>query len=237
MLVTTKALVISTVKYQETSLIVKCFTLSDGLKTYFVPNAFSKGKTAPKAAFFQPMTLLNIEAVHKNKGAMERLKEIRIDYPYSSVQTDVAKSTILMFLAEVLHHSIREEQQNEPLFHLLEVALHWFDHHDNTANFHLILMLEMTKHFGFYPDTNRAGDRFFDLKTGHFTLSPDVYTLDETQTNLFKELISLQLSGETKSFSGASRRILLKILVDYYTLHLEGFKKPKSLEILRDVFS
>ena len=37
MLVKTKAIVISALKFQEKSLIVKCFTQSDGLKSYFVP--------------------------------------------------------------------------------------------------------------------------------------------------------------------------------------------------------
>jgi len=29
---------------------------------------------------------------------------------------------------------------------------------------------------------------------------------------------------------------LLKIILEYYSLHLDGFKKPKSLEILQEVF-
>ena len=71
MLVKTKAIVISTLKYQEKSLIVKCFTQSDGLKSYFVRNAFSSGKTSQKIAYFQPLTILESEATHKNKGTLE----------------------------------------------------------------------------------------------------------------------------------------------------------------------
>ena len=41
MLVKTKAIVISALKFQEKSLIVKCFTESDGMKSYFVRDAFS----------------------------------------------------------------------------------------------------------------------------------------------------------------------------------------------------
>jgi DNA repair protein RecO (recombination protein O) len=70
MVVKTRAIVISSIKYQEKSLIVKCFTLSDGLKSYFVRDAFSSRKSNQKIAYFQPFSLLEIEANHKNKGTL-----------------------------------------------------------------------------------------------------------------------------------------------------------------------
>ena len=79
MLVKTKAIVISSLRYQEKSLIVKCFTESDGLKSYFVPSAYSGKKSNQKIAYFQPLTILEIEANHKNKGTLEQLKEIEVE--------------------------------------------------------------------------------------------------------------------------------------------------------------
>ena len=81
MLVKTKAIVISALKYQEKSLIVKCFTETDGLKSYFVRDAFSNRKSNQKIAYFQPLTILEIEAVHKNKGTLENFKEIKLATP------------------------------------------------------------------------------------------------------------------------------------------------------------
>ena len=74
MLVKTKAIVLSSLKYQEKSLIVKCFTESDGLKSYFVPSAYSNKKANQKIAYFQPLTIIEIEANHKNKGTLEYFK-------------------------------------------------------------------------------------------------------------------------------------------------------------------
>ena len=116
MLVKTKAIVVSALKYQEKSLIVKCFTLSGGLKSYFVPNAFSAKKSSQKIAYFQPLTLLEIEANHKNKGTLEHFKEIRLAAAYHTLNTDVVKSTIIIFLSEMLHHSIREEEKKRTAF-------------------------------------------------------------------------------------------------------------------------
>ncbi|KGO80326.1 DNA replication and repair protein RecO [Flavobacterium cauense R2A-7] len=237
MLVKTKAIVLSALKYQEKSLIVKCFTQSDGLKSYFVPSAFSGKKSNQKIAYFQPLTILEIEANHKNKGTLEYFKEIRLASPYHSINTDVFKSTIVIFLSEMLHHSIREEEKNDTLFSFLETALLWLDTHEEMANFHLILLLEITKFLGFYPDLSEKELSFFELSEGIFTPYHGISCLSEHETFLFKKLIGLKFDSDQKIFAGTERQILLKILLDYYSAHLDGFKKPKSLEVLKEVFS
>jgi DNA repair protein RecO (recombination protein O) len=236
-LVKTKAIVISALKFQEKSLIVKCFTLSDGLKSYFVRDAFSSRKTSQKIAYFQPLTILEIEAVHKNKGTLEQLKEIKINTPFQTIHSDIVKSTMALFLSEMLHHAIHEEEKNESLFHFLESALNWFDHQDEITNFHLIFLLETTKYLGFYPDITEVHFPFFEMKEGVFSPFHSLTSLTEHETQLFKKLIDLKFENNQKTFHVTERQIVLKILIDYYSLHLDGFKKPKSLEVLKEVFS
>jgi DNA repair protein RecO (recombination protein O) len=237
LLVKTKAIVISALKFQEKSLIVKCFTLSSGLKSYFVRDAFSNRKTSQKIAYFQPFSILEIEAVHKNKGTLENLKEIKTAVPFQTIHTDIVKSTIVMFLSEMLHHSIQEEEKNESLFEFLESALIWFDHHDEVSNFHLILLLEATKYLGFYPDVSEIDLPFFEMNDGVFTLFHGINALTEHETNLFKKLIDLKFDNDQRVFHVVERQVLLKVLIEYYSFHLEGFKRPKSLDVLREIFS
>ncbi|MDI1316788.1 DNA repair protein RecO [Flavobacterium sp.] len=237
MLVKTKAIVISSLKYQEKSLIVKCLTLSDGLKSYFVPNAFAAKKSNQKIAYFQPLSILEIEANHKNKGTLEYFKEIKLAHAYQTISMNIVKSTIVIFLSEIMHHSIHEEEKNEKLFDFLESALLWLDAHDEMANFHLILMLEMTKFLGFYPDNTEIDSKFFDIKEGTFSAFQGTNCLSEHGTFLFKKLIDLKFDSDQKVFTGIERQMLLKILLDYYFIHLDGFKKPKSLDVLKEVFA
>lgn len=236
MLVKTKAIVFSAIKFQEKSLIVKCFTQSDGLKSYFVPSAYSNKKANQKIAYFQPLTIIEIEANHKNKGTLEHFKEIRLAHSYYSINTDIVKSTIVIFLSEILHHAIKEEEKNQSLFSFLETALLWFDTHQETTNFHLILMMEVTKYLGFYPDLTELDFPYFDIKEGYFTPFQSINSLTEHETHLFKRLLQLKFDSDQKIFAGIERQLLLKILLDFYTLHLDGFKKPKSLEVLKEVF-
>ncbi|RXM48459.1 DNA repair protein RecO [Flavobacterium sp. YO12] len=237
MLVKTKAIVISSLKFQEKSLIVKCFTLSSGLKSYFVRDAFSSRKASQKIAYFQPLSILEIEAVHKNKGTLENFKEIKTAVPFQSIHTDLVKSTMVMFLSEMLHYSIQEEEKNESLFVFLETALTWLDHHEEISNFHLILLLEITKYLGFYPDVSEIDLPHFEMNDGVFTLFSGGNTLSEHETNLLRKLLDLKFDNDQKVFHVVERQMLLKIIIDYYSFHLDGFKKPKSLEILKEIFS
>lgn len=237
MLVKTKAIVISTLKFQEKSLIVKCFTQSDGLKSYFVRNVFSSQKNNQKIAYFQPLNILEIEANHKNKGTLEHFKEIKLAFPYQTINTNIFKSTIVIFLSEVLHHSIKEEEKNENLFSFLETAFQWLDTHDEVSNFHLILLLEMTKYLGFYPDISERELPYFETIDGVFSLFQGTSCLSKHETSLLNRLIDLKFDDIHLNFVSIERQLLLKILIDYYTIHLDGFKKPKSLDVLKEVFS
>ncbi len=237
MLVKTKAIVISSLKFQEKSLIVKCFTLSDGLKSYFVRDAFSSRKSNQKIAYFQPFTILEIEAIHKNKGALENFKEIKLATPFQTIHNTIIKSTIVLFLSEMMHYSIHEEEENEALFTYLETALLWLDAHDDMANFHLIFLLEASKYLGFYPDITDIDFPYFEMKEGVFSPFNAISSLSQNETLLFKKLLSLKFESDLKTFHIIERQLLLKILIEYYSFHLEGFRSPKSLEVLKEVFS
>jgi DNA repair protein RecO (recombination protein O) len=235
MLVNTKAIVISTIKYQEKSLIVKCFTKSEGLKSYYVPNAFAAKKSSQKIAYFQPFSILEIEANHKNKGTLEYFKEIKLAHSYQTIPTNIIKSSIVLFLSEMLHHSIKEEEKNNNLFTFLETALLWLDNHEDISNFHLIFLVQMTKFFGFFPDNSEGN--YFEMIDGVFTDYQGTSCLNFQETELLKHLLKLKFDTPKKMFLAQERQLLLKIIIDYYSIHLDGFKKPKSLEVLAEVFS
>jgi DNA repair protein RecO (recombination protein O) len=237
MQIKTQAIVLSVIKFQEKSLIVKCFTQSDGLKSYFIQNAFSTKKSNQKIAYFQPLNILEIEANHKNKGTLEHFKEVKLAYNYQNINTDIIKSSMVLFLSEVLHNSIFEEEKNENLFSYLETSLMWLDTHDVISNFHLIFLMQLTKFLGFYPQTRETDGTYFEMIDGVFSPFQGTSCLNEHETQLLKKLLNLRFEDILKNFHKEERQVLLKILLDYYSIHLQGFKKPKSLEVLKEIFS
>ncbi|WP_339702566.1 DNA repair protein RecO, partial [uncultured Marixanthomonas sp.] len=125
MLVSTKAIVISSVRYSEADLIVSCFTEADGLKSYMLRNILKSKKGKLRSSFFQPLTQLDLVANHKNKGTLEYIKEAKIIQPYQTLHSDVYKSSLVMFLSEILKSTIKEEETNTQLFQFLTYSFQW----------------------------------------------------------------------------------------------------------------
>lgn len=239
MQVNTKAIVLSSLKYGDTSLIVKAFTFSDGIKSYLLKGVLTSRKGKLKTAYFQPLTQLELVAYHKNKGTLESIREVRVSYPYQTLHSDISKNAITLFLAEMLVNSIQEEERNEGLFYYVESALQWLDTNNEVNNFHIYFLMNLTKYLGFYPDATNMSGSYFDLLEGEFT---DSITLNPSITgeNLIylKRFLGINFDAIHKvKMKKANRQQLLQTIVLYFELHLQGFRKPKSLAILNEVFS
>ncbi|GGD51669.1 DNA repair protein RecO [Muriicola marianensis] len=239
MRVTTRAIVLSSIKYGDTSLIVKMFTETDGLRTYLLKGVLNSKKGKLKIAYFQPLTQLEIVAVHRNKGSMERLQEVRVTYPYETLHTDVIKNSLAFFLAEMMSNSIQEEEQNQALFHFLEAAFQWVDHNRQIANFHLYFLLELTKYLGFYPDVSPPRSAYFDLQDGQYCARPSLNPMiSDMELSWFEALLGTNFDAmHTIKIGKKERQTLLQKIVLYFELHLHGFRKPRSLEVLNEVFN
>ena len=238
MQVTTKAIVFSSLKYGDTSLIVKLYTESDGLKTYLLKGVLSSRKGKLKAAYFQPLMQLEIVAVHKNKGTLESLREVKVDTPYQTLHTHIVKNSLVLFLAEMLSISIREEEKDQALYNYLEYALHWLDVHEPHPSFHVLFLLNLTKYLGFYPEVSEDSAPYFDLVEGCFVSSPSLNPLMEGQIlQDFRKLLGTNFDAlKAIKTNKTNRQELLKKVVLYFELHLHGFRKPKSLAVLNAVF-
>ncbi len=239
MFVTTKAIVLSTIKYQDSSLIVKCYT-QQGLKAYFLKGILSKKNKNKKLqiAYFQKFSLLEIIAKHNDKGNLNYIKEATVFKPLHAIHSNIYKSTIALFLSEILTLVIKEEEGDELLYNYLENALIWLDENQNIANFHLVFLLNLTKYLGFYPNKPKKTDLFFHLKEGVFTRNKPIsdYISDEKLIH-FKSVFGTNFDTiDTINLNTTERQKLLQIILNYFNLHLPEFYKPKSLTVLKAVF-
>ncbi len=235
----TEAIVIHALRYGETDLIVKLFTRSNGLKSYLLRGILKSKKGKLRAALFQPLTQLEIEAVHKNKGGLERLKEAKIKTAYVSLHTQILKSSIVLFISEVLKNSIQEEEENEALYEYLEATLLWLDTHDEIANFHIVFMIKLTQYLGFYPDTSQIDLPCFNLEEGTFGISRrHIHNIEGLQVSYLKEFLGTTFDeGMNIKLSKVIRSNLVNTLLTYFELHLHGFKNLKSLAILNEIYN
>ena len=238
-LITTKAIVISALKYSDTSLIVKCFTLEEGIRSYMIRGVLKSRKGKLKAAYFQPLTQLIIEAKHTSRSSLNSINEAQVINPYENIYTSIVKQSIVIFLSEVLSSIIKEEEKNEILYEYIETALIWLDTHDNIANFHLLFLLNLSRFLGFYPDVSEFNKTAFNLLEGRFIKAEyEKLSIKGNELILFKKLLGINFDAiNTISYNKNERQVILRIIIRYFELHLEGFRKPKSLDILETVFS
>lgn len=239
MQITTKAIVLSSLKYGDSSLISRAFTYTSGLKSYLLKGILAAKKSRIKPAYFQPMMQLEVVANHKNKGTLESLREVKVHYHYVTVHTDIVKNTVSLFLAEMLGNSIREEECNEGLYNFMEASFQWLDTHSQIANFHIFFLLGLTKYLGFYPDTTNTNAPYFSLAEGSFVnVAPGDPYISGITLNFFKRFLGINFDAiHTIHMNKTERQDLLQTLVLYFELHLHGFRKPRSLAILNEVFS
>ena len=241
MLHKTRGIVFKTTDYGESSVIVQVFTEKFGLQSYIV-NGAKKPKAKIPRNMLQPLHLLDMVVYHKNTGNVQRIKELKNAPVLVTIPYDVIKSSIAMFLNEVLYKAVKQQSEDENLFEFVFSAIEWLDHQTGgLANFHLLFLIQLTRYLGFYPDRYLAGDAdYFDLKNGVFCrYKPDsVLYLSPPHTQNFTAL--LQCSFEnilTVKLNNDDRRYLIQKLLEYYSLHIEGFANVRSHEVLEEILS
>lgn len=239
MQVTTKAIVFSSIKYGDSSLIVRCYTEVAGLKTYMLRGVLKSKKAKVKPAYFQPLSQLELTASHNNKGNLNSIKDARVNYVYETVYTDYIKQSIVFFLSEMLTNSLKEEEGNTELFSYLETSFKWLDLHEKTANFHLCFLLNLSRYLGFYPDESNRDLGYFDLAEGAYSDSiPFGEFLSGNDLMLFNSILGINFDKiNSVPFNVNEWQRLLDIIIKYYELHLVGLKQLKSIEILKELFN
>ncbi|WP_298781190.1 DNA repair protein RecO [uncultured Polaribacter sp.] len=238
-IVTTKAIVLSSLKYSDTSLIVKCYTELEGLKSYLIRGILKSKKGGLKIAHFQPLTQLILIANHNSKNTLNSIKEVQVVHPYITIHTDIVKQSVVLFLSEILSNSIQEEEQNFELYKYIETAFIWLDVHDKIANFHLLFLLNLTHFLGFYPDVSEKQKIGFNLLEGNFSDQiSDKNVIFKNDFHQFKKLLGINFDTiEKVSFSKKERQVVLQLIIQYFKLHLGSFRDPKSLQILETIFN
>jgi DNA repair protein RecO (recombination protein O) len=241
MLNKTNGIVLHTIKYGETSVIARVYTELFGLQSYLVKGARNR-KGGNKMSLLAPLTILEMEVYRKETAQLHHIREMRILYPFSTLPFNVLKSSIAMFINEVVFRSVREEEPNRPLYSFLESSIRWFDLvPDHYSDFHLWFMLHFCSYLGFTPSNNYSNSRaIFNLREGLFQstlpehadylLEPLSSTLNQLSVSKLEDLATHQLSAQI-------RHALLPRLVDFYRFHIQGMKEINSLEVLREVFS
>ena len=228
-------IVLSKIKYRDNDLIVKCYTKKRGVVSYLVKSAFKKKNTI---AYFQLLSQLTVEENYKTNQSLHYLSELKLKYSYSTLHSNVLKSSIVIFLAEILSIILNEEEENEVLYNFLETTLLWLDNEKHFANFHVLFLLKLTQYLGFYPEMPKEHNTIFNLESGLFEQDVKEYSLSSFNNAILIQLLGMKFDAiNTLKLNAKQRQSFLYDLLMYFELHLGNFRKPKSLLVLNQVFN
>ena len=188
MLHKTRGIVLKTTLFSESSVVVQIFTEKFGIQSYLI-NGVKKPKAKIRMNMLQPLHLVDMIVYHKANTNIQRVSELRPSPIFRTIPYDIIKSTIIMFLNEVLYKSIRQQNTDERLFDFIFNGICWFDESETmNVNFHLAFLLKLTRFLGFAPSTQTRSDQsYFDLQEGDFTASMPThpYFIDKTEADYF----------------------------------------------------
>ena len=229
MLYKTRGIVLNFIKYRETSIVTRIYTEDFGLQSYIVNSVRgSNRKGKSKISFFQPLTLLDLVVYYKKTAGLTRISDIHCASPYQHIPYNVIKSSIALFITEVLNKSLKEEEGNAELFAFIQQSLLVFDQMEvGFENFHLQFMLKLSRYLGFIPQSARD----FFAQVYEFVGKP---TITDEEGYLLSQLLENRYTEHT-IVSRTVRQLLLDDLIKFYQLHVASFGEIKSLAVLREV--
>lgn len=239
MLQKTKGVVLKLTDYGDSSVVAHIFTEQLGMQAYMIHGA-KKPKARVKTNMLQFLQLLDMVVQYKPNGNLQRINELKLSPAFLSIPYDMAKTSVVLFINEMLYKVLKNHGPDERLFQFVHHTIIWLDAVERMpTDFHLYFLIRLTKYLGFQPGDRKEGDLFFDLKDGVYLRfdplhplilgEPFVSYMDRLAKISLEELASIRITRE-------ERRYLLEKIVEFYRLHV-SIGEIKSHAILEEVLS
>jgi DNA repair protein RecO (recombination protein O) len=224
MLKKTAGIVISYIKYRETSIIVRIFTRELGLKSYIV-NGVRSAKSKSKIALYQPLSLLDLVVYDKENASLNRISEVKLSYAFQRIPFDFYRSGVAMFVGEVVGKAIYDNYQNESLFDFLDKAIVVLDGEAlHLSVYPHLFLLQLSQFLGFSPAD--AAEFYEQLQHGVGSIP-----ISQEERHCLDQLLETDFKSSPK-IPGSIRRKLMDHLLLHYKLHLDTFSEVKSVKVL-----
>jgi DNA repair protein RecO (recombination protein O) len=235
MLVSDRGILLHKVKYGDSGLILKMYTKEHGSVSFLVQGLKGKNKSVP--AIMHPLAELDLEYLDRPKSELKRLKEVQLHTPFHAIRSDLQKSGIAFFLAEVLLKCLKENEANPSLYSFVRTSIELLNTTERIGNFHLVFLIRLSKFLGFYPLGKYTGREFFDLQEGLFTRIRPMHIsyVEQIEAKKISEISSTGYDFLYEKLHRDERNKILEAVIKFYQIHVEGFGSLKTLKVLQEL--
>lgn len=236
---TAQGIVIQTIKYSDKKLIVRVLCDKYGLKSGIVH--VSKSGKSSNQHLFQPLTILEFSSDFQEVSRFISIKSPSLAMPHHNLAIDPMKTAMVLFMNEVLSKTLADDYVNDTLYTYLKNSISLLDDALDARNFHLWWLMEIARHYGFYPQQNSSiqNEMMFDMMAGTFVgqRPSHPHYLEEELSKHLDSLLNLEWpQAQVIELHSSIRAALLNALVRYLKLHLDNLREIKSLDVLHAVF-
>lgn len=235
-----RGVVLGTVKYGDSSLVAQLLTNVGGRRSFIVQGVRSTRGRSSKLALFQPLFALEFEGLEPSKGELHRFREVHSGVTLRQTPFDVRRSTIALFIAEVLYRLVKESEPNEHLFDFVWGSVEALDAiEEGVANFHLWFLAHLSRFLGFSPTNNYTKGALFDIREGCYTTQRPNHELFLSAENamILRDMTECDVRDLGEIGLNRHQRVeFLKALMRYYGYHLDAIHSVHSTTILMEVF-
>ena len=231
------AIILGSIQVKDNNNIVKMLTKSNGLQSAYL--TVTVKKKSAKSAVLQPLSICQVKYSKNKNSSIPSLKEANIEVPLLNIQMDIFKSTVALFIADFLSEVLPQDVEDN-FFDFIKNSIQIFNEVvDGMSNYHLVFLMKLTRWLGIKPSLNKDFNCYFDLKEGEFMIQQPnhPYYLSIEESKIIKRFLLVEWCNlEEIKLNRKKRRKLLNSIIHYYIFHVPGFKKPKALTILEEVF-
>lgn len=240
MIRSSEGIVLRTYKHQDANLIAKVFTREYGLQTFIVPG-HRNSRSRSRHSYFQPLSIIEVVFRERANREIQKLTETRTAFGLMETQTEPVKLSLGLALLEIFSDTTGEEK--DPLhYEFLKSIIVYLDRSpDRLIQIFLFFLVHHTRFLGFFPNdesTGRGGAVF--VKSEGTIRNAD--TGDQASA-LLRQFLHSALIPRTEAascqnilFDSDLKRQFIRMMFEYYHLHITGFKYPQTMKVFAEVF-
>ena len=238
MLSNIRIIILHTIKYKESGIIVQGYSDRNGRESFFLRQS-KNSKRGAVISQLHPLSIIDATPSSISFGDMTTIKEFSLPYKLESIRSNIFKSSIAIFISELLYKTIKEVEYNHKMFlFLIDAVLRLEAINSGTANFHIYFTVMLCKHLGYLPEIKDIPDgSFFDIPTASYTLSESDLCFNAQNSSILARLASSNYNTLSDiKMTGVGRGGFINLMLRYLGFHAGYGIEIESLDILHEVF-
>lgn len=242
----TKALVLGSIRWKESSKIVTLYSSKLGKIKVIARGAYKNN--SPFAGKLESLQLCELIILVKESRTLQILKEVELLNSFNSVRTGLDRLPFGMAILEIINQVFEEPQPDEVFFDFVIEMLQALTKIKSPANVLLYFLLKLSSYLGFKPslqncasgDISKCANKvFLSMENGRVFCRNCPSSYSNTialQKNQFFFLKNLQNLNHRRIINWEIARSdalsLIQQLINYINFHLENNIHTKALQLL-----